>query len=249
MKVSLIVTGLLFILSIVLLSGKGGWLIAGYNTSSKDQQEKYDKKKLSRSAVVMLLIVTIATVFLTFLHINFIIYAIIIFISVIITIIFMNKYCQKPVSEDDKPNTNSEKGHWQNNNTKILTGIGIVVIVGIITAISMFYSSKPPVYSVNDGTFIISTEFGQKINLSEIKNVQLKNDLLPANLSKVNGLGLGTILKGKFTSNIGDVTVYIDSSIPPYIYINTTSGLIILNEQSKTKTQTLFGELNSNIKR
>lgn len=248
MKVSLIVTGLLFILSIVLLSGKGSWLIAGYNTSSKEQQEKYDKKKLSRSAGVMLLIVTIATVFLTFLHINFIIYAIIIFISVIITIIFMNKYCQKPVSEDDKPNTNLEKGHWQNNNTKMLTGIGIVVIVGIITAISMFYSSKPPVYSVNDGTFIISTEFGQKINLSDIKSVQLKNDL-PANLSKVYGLDLGTIFKGKFTSNIGDVTVYIDSSIPPFVYINTTTGLIILNDQSKTKTQTLFGELNSNIKR
>lgn len=248
MMVSLIVPGLLFILSIVLLSGKGSWLIAGYNTSRKEQQEKYDKKKLSRSAGVMLLIVTVATLSLTLLHINFIIYAIIIFISVIITIIFMNKYCQKPISEDEKPNTNFEKGPWQNNNTKMLTGIGIVVIVGIITAISMFYSSKPPVYSVNDGTFIISTEFGQKINLSDIKSVQVKNDL-PANLSKVNGLGLGTILKGKFTSNIGDVTVYIDSSIPPYIYINTTSGLIILNNQSKTKTQTLFSELNSNIKR
>ena len=126
MTVSLIVTGLLFILSIVLLSGKGSWLIAGYNTSSKGQQEKYDKKKLSRSAGVMLLIVTIATVFLTFLHINFIIYSIIIFISAIITIIYMNKYCQKPISEDEKPNANLEKGPWQNVKWNVPVGEGLM---------------------------------------------------------------------------------------------------------------------------
>ncbi len=244
----LIVTVFLFILSIVLLAGKGSWLIAGYNTSSKEQKEKYDKEKLCQAAGVMLLIVTIATIFLIFLHIKIIIYFIIIIISAIITIIYMNIYCT--VSGDEKLNMNIEKGPWQKNNNiiKMIIGICIVIIVGIIIAISINNSGKPPVYSINDGIFSISTEYGQKINLSDIKSVQLKDDL-PANLSKVDGLGLGTILKGKFTSNIGDVTVYIDTSEPPFIYINTTSGLIILNDQSRTKTQTLFDELNSDIKR
>ena len=43
-----VVVALLAILSIVLLSGKGGFLIAGYNTASKETKRKYDVKKLCR---------------------------------------------------------------------------------------------------------------------------------------------------------------------------------------------------------
>lgn len=39
------VIGILFaLLSGVLLSGRGGFLIAGYNTASKEEKEKYDEK-------------------------------------------------------------------------------------------------------------------------------------------------------------------------------------------------------------
>ena len=36
------------VLSALLLSGRGSWLIAGYNTASKQQKEQYDEKKLCR---------------------------------------------------------------------------------------------------------------------------------------------------------------------------------------------------------
>ena len=39
---------LFLIITIVLLSGKGGFLIAGYNTASKAEKQKYDEKKLCR---------------------------------------------------------------------------------------------------------------------------------------------------------------------------------------------------------
>lgn len=42
------VVALFAILSIVLLSGKGSFLIAGYNTASKETKQKYDAKKLCR---------------------------------------------------------------------------------------------------------------------------------------------------------------------------------------------------------
>ena len=35
-------------LAVTFLSGRGSWLIAGYNTSSKKEKEKYDEKKLCR---------------------------------------------------------------------------------------------------------------------------------------------------------------------------------------------------------
>ncbi|MBQ0059064.1 MAG: DUF3784 domain-containing protein [Lachnospiraceae bacterium] len=42
------VFALLVVLSAVLLSGHGTNLIAGYNTSSKEEKDKYDVKKLCR---------------------------------------------------------------------------------------------------------------------------------------------------------------------------------------------------------
>lgn len=39
---------LLLILSIIFLLGKGEFLIAGYNTSTKAEKDKYDKKALCR---------------------------------------------------------------------------------------------------------------------------------------------------------------------------------------------------------
>jgi cytochrome bd-type quinol oxidase subunit 2 len=46
----LIVALLFLVLSIFLFNGKGAWLIAGYNTASKEEQEKYDQKKICKAA-------------------------------------------------------------------------------------------------------------------------------------------------------------------------------------------------------
>ena len=43
-----IVFSLLFVISIILLSGHGSTLIAGYNTASKKEKERIDQKKLCR---------------------------------------------------------------------------------------------------------------------------------------------------------------------------------------------------------
>jgi uncharacterized membrane protein len=43
----------------VLLSGRGGWLIAGYNTMSAEEKARYDEKGLSRAVGGMMLVVGI----------------------------------------------------------------------------------------------------------------------------------------------------------------------------------------------
>ncbi|MBR4771305.1 MAG: DUF3784 domain-containing protein [Bacteroidales bacterium] len=59
----IIVAALLFVLGIVILSGKGDNLIAGYNTSSKKDKEKYDVKRL-RLVFGLMLILLAPTCFL-----------------------------------------------------------------------------------------------------------------------------------------------------------------------------------------
>ena len=43
-----IIFSLLFVISIIFLSGDGSTLIAGYNTASKKEKERIDQKKLCR---------------------------------------------------------------------------------------------------------------------------------------------------------------------------------------------------------
>ena len=43
------VAGVLAVISAILLLGKGSWLIAGYNTASKEKKEKREKKLFKRN--------------------------------------------------------------------------------------------------------------------------------------------------------------------------------------------------------
>lgn len=54
-----VVFGFLLIISIVLISGHGENLIAGYNTASKEEKSKYNTKKLCRVVGAGLLIITL----------------------------------------------------------------------------------------------------------------------------------------------------------------------------------------------
>lgn len=54
-----IVFVLFLILSIVLLTGRGSWLIAGYNTASEEEKNKYDEKKLCRITGAGMSVITV----------------------------------------------------------------------------------------------------------------------------------------------------------------------------------------------
>ena len=54
-----IIIALCGICSLILLSGRGSILIAGYNTMSKEEQEQYDEKKLCRITGAGMLVITV----------------------------------------------------------------------------------------------------------------------------------------------------------------------------------------------
>src|SRR5665647_1139232 len=140
-----ILAGLMFLLSIILLSGRGSWLIAGYNTMSKEQQNKYDRKKLTRATGMILIIVAIAILALGFSLINTIVFLIIVFASVIMTIIYTNICCLKPILDNEETHSTIDKG--KGSLLKTMIGIGFAIVVVLIVGVSMYFDSKPPVYS------------------------------------------------------------------------------------------------------
>ena len=58
-----VVFAILLVISIVLLTGHGSGLIAGYNTATKEEQDRHDKKKMCRvmgmgmSVIVLLILI------------------------------------------------------------------------------------------------------------------------------------------------------------------------------------------------
>jgi hypothetical protein len=58
-------------------------------------------------------------------------------------------------------------------NNKTIIGIGFAIIVALLVGISMYFSSKPPVYAISNGTLVISTQYGKNVNVFEIESVQL----------------------------------------------------------------------------
>lgn len=245
MIIMYIVVGMMVVLALILLSGRGSWMIAGYNTMSKEQQNRYDKKKLTRATGTMLLVIALSVLGLAVNFMNIIIFLVIVFSSVIVLIIYTNKYCFVADTKDsEEPYFTSEFEKSSGKNIAVIITIVLTVLVAFAVGILLYSGSRPPIYSVSETTFDISSMYGKSIELEEIQSVQLKEDL-PEIISKINGFnGVGTILKGRFSSDIGDVTLFIDSSKPPFIYIQTETEMIILNDQSGSKTEALYEELN-----
>lgn len=97
MLIVYVIITIFVVCGIFLLFGKGSWLIAGYNTASKEEKEKIDEKKLCKSMGVMLLM--IAAIMGAIAYVNtdaFAVKMIIpIFIVVGLELLYANKFCNR----------------------------------------------------------------------------------------------------------------------------------------------------------
>lgn len=85
------------LISLLLFTGKGSWLIAGYNTASKKEKEKYDQEKLCRVMGIMCAIIAAMTGILAWVNDETyaMIYGIILCIVMITTVFYVNTKCKK----------------------------------------------------------------------------------------------------------------------------------------------------------
>lgn len=85
----MIVIVILFLLiGIYMLTGRGGFLIAGYNMLPKEQKQKYDEKRLCRFTGVMIILATLYCALMEFTNMNEI-YASIGFVVITLTFVIV----------------------------------------------------------------------------------------------------------------------------------------------------------------
>ena len=96
--ITLIIALISLIMSIVIAIGKGDWLIAGYNTSSKEEKEKVNIKRLRLLTSIILLFVGAFVLVMPYaaqkqalLYLMIAVY----FIFLIVYLILANTWCKK----------------------------------------------------------------------------------------------------------------------------------------------------------
>ena len=95
------------LLSLLLISGKGSWLIAGYNTASKKEKAKYDEKLLCKVVGVGLLVIAAAILFMAIfesvLPAPFTgIFLFIVFMDIALIFFLSNTICRTDINNSDQ---------------------------------------------------------------------------------------------------------------------------------------------------
>ena len=238
--------GILLIIGLIILTGKATFLIAGYNTMTPGQQARHDIKKISRFLGCMLISCALILIIGGALNqwgvlpnttmISWGLFLVIILCGVL----YMN------ISKRFKVNVvqiNTDKLFEKRGpKTAMITGLAILIVVIGFTAYVLIASGRQPVYTVSDTSLKISGMYGETFIISDIQYMELEDDL-PIGLIRTNGAALGNMLKGNFESNGTKMKIFVDASKPPFIFLNTSKGMVILNEQSSDKTEALYQEL------
>lgn len=211
------------------------FLISGYNTMSKEQQQNVDVEKLAKSIAYMSYIIALLLVLLgVFTHYELwtllTITTLLIIVVPFIVMIRSNKYY-----------TDGKGGQ----NKKVVTiSLIVTVITLIFVGIVLFTSMRPTTYTIEEKSITISGSYGDTIAFDEIEQLELLDEM-PAIRVRTNGSAIGSKLKGNFKLENGErVKLFIDKAIPPFIKLTTKDEIYYFNETDTQKTKDLFEQLN-----
>lgn len=227
----------LFILGLFIKKGKGLMLIAGYNTLSKEERDKVNKEKLSRT-VGNLLIRMAIEILLLGVAINYRLkWAIVILILLIITdtsisVIKLNR--NNPIKSSSKAGS------------KASAVITIITLIGV--GIMFFYGEKEPVVSIRDDKIKIEGMYGLEVNFSEVTRITLiDSSMKEIGLGhRYNGYGgFGDTFKGNFRAEgRGNYLLFVNSSSPFTLHIERENDKdIYISYKNSDKTKALYQEL------
>lgn len=234
--------GILFIiLGISVKYFKCYWLIAGYNTMSKEQKKNVDTEALGK----------LMGNYMFLLGATFIIGGVLAFkdlktigtILLIVPVFILTPYVIVKAQKYDK-NSLEPDGSLKKS-TKITLGvfIGLIVLIFIFVLVLLGYGAQEPKVTVEDERIKISGMYASTVPTDDIVEVVLL-DSIPKVLRKHNGFDFGNILRGYFNlESIGKGRLYINNGKPPYVYIELKKGFVIINYKNVEETQNLYDRI------
>ena len=221
------------------------FLIAGYNTMSKEKKANVDTEGFGRLMGIYSYVnggVLIVMGVLHALGLKPVLTPAIVFfsISTVYLLIKAQKYDGNIYDENGKLRKGTGK--------QFALPVIITIIALIFVAVVMFFSSQATKVSFLEEGIRIHGMYGDFYAWDSIEAVKLMEEL-PTIERRTNGSALGSNLKGHFrTTELGSVKLFVNIQKPPFIYLETDDGVTIFNMKNEGETQEIFGEMLRQIK-
>lgn len=232
---------LFFILTVVLLSGKGGFLVAGYNTASKEERAQYNEKRLCRVMGLFMGIITIIVSIPAFLgektpEAFFPLMPVIIIAGTIVVIILANTICKeknpRPINEIKDINTKKIVKYTAGFIIIVTISIGVLLVSGDVQV------------QLNDKNIEIKASYwsDKSIYYKDVKSVDIIENIEIGR--RTNGFQSIKLKEGRFTNNtLGYYTLYVYNKCKTYIVIETDSDTFVINAENESDTEKLYAEI------
>lgn len=237
------VVALFAVLTVILLSGKGGFLIAGYNTASKKEKAEYNEVKLSRVMGAGMGIITIILGLSAIFQENapsffYWMMPVIILITIIVILILSNTTCK-----NKNPQPVEETKDEQILTRKIMKYTWIfVIIVFFIVGVSLVTGDVK--IDINNDKLYISASYwpDQSIDYENIQSVTYTENMDTGD--RTNGLGSFKLQEGHFkNSEFGKYILYSYRECKSYIVIHTNTDTYVINAKDSSETEKLYGQI------
>jgi len=212
------------------------WLIAGYNTMTRERKRQVDIEGLGKFLGNMffgLAAVMAAGSVLAYFAVPGVSIAVpVIMVILIVYMLIKARYFDAGACNPDGTLRRS---------TKIIIGLIIALLAAIV--VLTYTGTFPSRVIVDPESVQIKGMYSVTIRRDEIHNITLE-DSLPQILRRTNGFSAGGVLKGHFElKDLGRARLYVDANKPPFIYINTADGLVIVNQGDRQNTEKLYQTL------
>ncbi|QLY78206.1 DUF3784 domain-containing protein [Clostridium intestinale] len=237
-----IMVALFSLLTIVLFSGKGGFLIAGYNTASKEERAKYNEKKLGRvmgsgMGVITIIIAAIPAIFKE--NTPRVLYWLIPIAIIAVTVVIMilsNTICKeknpRPIEEVKDINTGKTIKYT------------LIFLVILFASIGFLLTTGNIKFHLNEENIQIeASDWPDKsINYKEIKSIKIMDNIDIGR--RTNGMGSIKLNEGHFRNyQFGDYILYSYTKCKTYIVMEIDSGTLVINTENKSDTEKLYEDI------
>ncbi|MEH7012425.1 DUF3784 domain-containing protein [Neobacillus niacini] len=210
---------------------EGYWLISGFASRPKEEQEELIRNGFPQKLGGLLIIAAIGVLILLPLMFTSFKYALEVQIGFMIIflmggIIYLTKY---------------EVPKKRKRSYIISTSLFIAVVGGVVA--TSYFSYQGYELVTKEKSFEITGMYGDEWAYEDITSVELM-EKLPEVTVRTNGVGLPTLSKGHFkVKNYGRSLLFIQKGSSPYIYIELKDKKIFINDKDPEQTRLWFEQL------
>lgn len=240
-----LVTILFAIFTALLLSGKGGFLIAGYNTADAKTKAKYDEKKLCLITGLGLGAITVMMALLAVFQENppdilLTLFVVVILAACLGILIAGNTVCKRKEISEDIPGA-AQNPPQKMQMKRIVYCIGTAAVL-FFSGVILFTGHVVVVLKDHSINIDISYWADHSIPYEDITSVELLDSIDIGR--RTNGLGSPRLYGGNFRNEtFGDYLLYAYAKCDSYIALHTDGKTVVVNDSTPEKTERLYEQI------